>query len=70
MKQKAIGTEISRKIFLKDKKLNSASDFLGSCYLGTKCKDKNCILIGLNSVTCKKILYAHSQKKNLSHYIL
>ena len=57
MKQKAIGTEISRKVFLKDKKLNSASDFLGSCYLGTKCKDKNCMLIGLNSVSTALCLF-------------
>ena len=52
--KKAIGTEVTRNIFLKDLKWSSTIDFFGPCYLGNKCIDNNCILIGLNCVRCKK----------------
>ena len=60
--KEAIGTEIKRIIFLKDLKSNSTSDIFGPCYLGKKCKDQKCILVGLNIVCCKKMLFTNSSK--------
>ena len=40
--------------------------FFGPCYLGTKCKDKNCMLIGLNSVSCKKCSMPIHKKYSIS----
>ena len=52
--------------FLKYLKSNSTSNFFGPCYLGIKCKDKICMLIGLNDVCCKTCsIYIH-QKCSIS----
>ena len=51
---------------MKDEKLRSARDFFGHCYLGKKCKEKYWMLIGLNSVSCKKYSIPIHKKCSIS----
>ena len=54
-RKKIIGTEISRIVFLKDYFFDQEKEFIGTCYLGDKCSDPECVLIGFQSKKCKKM---------------
>ena len=45
---------------------SSTIDFSRPCYLGNKCMDNNCILIGLNCVCCKKCSIPIGKKCSIS----
>lgn len=51
--KKTIGTEISRILFLKDYIFDQKKEFIGTCYLGDKCSDPECVLLGFQSEKCK-----------------
>ena len=51
---------------MNDLKSNSKRDFFGPCYLGKKCSDHECILIGLNSECCNKCVLPIHKKYSIS----
>ena len=48
------------------KDLISKRDFFGPCYLGNKCSDHECILIGFNSECCNKCSLPIHKKNSIS----